>query len=187
MKTEFEKQLIGQCAPTLAGIKAGSLFRYTEEKNEDISETIGCWNEKLIGKGVRICSIQENYNGGLIYVFRPSMLIKLLSDKNNRLFLQKRGYTGCYNLDAYIKRLRCRFSNELGFPHEIGIFLDYPLHDVQGFIENQGRNFNLCGLWKVYGERHHAQRLFAKYDKCKNIYQTMFENGSPILRLTVAA
>ena len=27
------------------------------------------------------------------------------------------------------------------FPHEIGVFLGYPLGDVVGFIENRGKNF----------------------------------------------
>lgn len=187
MKTKFENYLVEQCAPTLAGIKAGSLFRYSAEKDEDINEIICYWNDRLIGKGVRICSVWENNSGGLVYVFRPSMLIKLLSDKGIMSFLEGRGYASSRDPDTYVRRLRYRFTNEPGFPHEIGIFLGYPLCDVQGFIKNQGRDFCLCGFWKVYGEQHHAQRLFAQYNKCKNIYRAMFENGSTILRLTVAA
>ena len=38
------------------------------------------------------------------------------------------------------------------FPHEIGIFLGYPLADVAGFIRNKGRNCKCIGTWKVYGD-----------------------------------
>ncbi len=39
-------------------------------------------------------------------------------------------------LDVLIERFHC--SGE--FPHEIGLFLGYPLHDVIGFIFNRGKN-----------------------------------------------
>ena len=41
-------------------------------------------------------------------------------------------------------------GRELVFPHEIGVFLDYPLADVEGFIRNAGRDYLLSGYWKVY-------------------------------------
>ena len=37
------------------------------------------------------------------------------------------------------------------FPHEIGVFLGYPLEDVVGFIRHRGKCFTCCGCWKSYG------------------------------------
>jgi len=187
VETEFERYLIEQCAPTLAGIKVGSLFRYPAEKDGNMGEIVRFWSDRLFDKGVRVCAVRECPDRGLIYVFRPSMLETLLSAEDIKLFLKSRGYDGCHDPDAYVHRLRHRLCSEPGFPHEIGIFLGYPLGDVQGFIENQGRNFNLCGLWKVYGEERNAERLFARYKKCRKIYRALYENGRSVLTLTVAA
>ena len=50
------------------------------------------------------------------------------------------------------------------FPHEIGIFLGYPLWDVEGFIANKGQNYKLCGYWKVYEDVSGAIDRFREYD-----------------------
>ena len=73
------------------------------------------------------------------------------------------------------------------FPHEIGVFLGYPLADVIGFIQNRGKNFTACGYWKVYTDPTAAQAEFARYKKCERIYARCYYNGTPIRRLTVAA
>ena len=40
-------------------------------------------------------------------------------------------------------------SGEQGFPHEIGVFLGYPVEDVEGYMQNDGKNFLLVGYWKM--------------------------------------
>ncbi len=187
MKTKFERCLIEQCSPTLAGIKVGSLFFYSVEENEEIHDLIREWNKRFHEKGIRICLVRHGVSGGLIYVFRHSALMKRLSDSALKSFLDRHGYAGCHDPDTYIGRLRHRFSMEASFPHEIGIFLGYPLHDVQGFIRNKGRNYKSCGFWKVYHAQGQAARLFAQYKKCKIIYKAMFEKGVGALALAVAA
>ncbi|MPN35997.1 hypothetical protein SDC9_183502 [bioreactor metagenome] len=75
---------------------------------------------------------------------------------------------------------------ERQFPHEIGLFLGYPLHDVVGFIENKGRNFTCSGYWKSYGDPETAQKCYERYRRCVSTYKRRFENGAPISRLVVA-
>ena len=41
------------------------------------------------------------------------------------------------NLEACLERLKERIAQCEEFPHEIGMFLGYPLEDVRGFIEKQ--------------------------------------------------
>jgi hypothetical protein len=187
VQNKFEKLLVEHCAPTLAGIKPGNLFQYTAENAENINDIIGFWNNRLRDKGVSICLIKEKSTGGLIYVYRPGLLTTLLSDKSISSFLDKQGYATCYDTDTYISQLKDHICSSFSFPHEIGIFLGYPLHDVQGFIENNGKNFSLCGQWKVYEEPQLAERMFACYKSCVEFYKLMYNNGSGILKLTVAA
>ena len=146
MQSKFERYLIEQCAPTLAGIKVGSLFHYAAEEDEDINDIVHCWNNRLFEKGVKIYLIRESFKGGLVYVFRPSALYKLLSDKDIKEFLDSLDSNGVGVNPCHVERMRCRFYDESCFPHEIGIFLGYPLHDVRGFLKNNGRNFRLCGF-----------------------------------------
>jgi hypothetical protein len=76
---------------------------------------------------------------------------------------------------------------DMKFPHEIGVFLGYPLQDVKGFIENNGRNSKYTGLWKVYGDKAASIRMFEKYRKCFSVYSDLWRSGRrDIFQLTVA-
>lgn len=73
------------------------------------------------------------------------------------------------------------------FPHEIGVFLDYPLEDVQGFMANGGAGAVCQGCWKAYGDAQEAYRRFRLYGKCREVYLSCYRRGFDVLRLTVAA
>ena len=114
----------------------------------------------------------------------------VFADEAVRAFLAREGYqlpqeqeqTGIM-LTQLSRRLCCSAE----FPHEIGVFLGYPLTDVVGFIENRGRNFTCCGCWKAYGDPNAARRHFAQLSKCTAVYLRLFHSGTPISRLAVAA
>jgi hypothetical protein len=61
------------------------------------------------------------------------------------------------------------------------------LQDVKGFIENAGENCRRCGYWKVYQEEEKAVVMFHKFDKCKKVYSQLCQQGSNIVKLTVAS
>ena len=186
MKTLFENRLIDQCAPTLAGVKPGSLFPYTAE-GENISEILDDWNNKLAGRGICLRQLRENDNRHLILLYRPKAIERILRDKTVSSFLKKYGYCGCAKPEEYIEILSRRMNGTSSFPHEIGVFLGYPLHDITGFIDNEGKNSCCCGYWKVYGERDAAERCFQRFNKCTSIYKRLFDSGKTVLQLTVAA
>ncbi|MGN0642432.1 MAG: DUF3793 family protein [Huintestinicola sp.] len=103
----------------------------------------------------------------LMYVYSEKLLSKRLVDNAVRSVLAEYGYAENLSLEEYLDRLSKRIGDSENFPHEIGIFLGYPVEDVVGFIENKGDNFKLCGAWKVYGSVENAKRIFSNYDKCR--------------------
>ena len=80
-----------------------------------------------------------------------------------------------------------RFQTESAFPHEIGLFLGYPLEDVKGFIQNKGQGYACCGLWKSYGDPRAARRYFDRCRACTAAYKRRYAAGVPLERLIVAA
>ena len=71
-------------------------------------------------------------------------------------------------LNVFAKRYTNYRKGEAEFPHELGVFLGYPLEDVLGFIENQGRNFVYSGYWKVYSKKDRAIQTFQRYDNARH-------------------
>ena len=130
--------------------------------------------------------LKEHPKKALIYVCRKSRLAENLSRPGVAAFLAGYGY-GELDVDAAIERLKSRFDKGEDFPHEIGVFLDYPLGDVIGFIENSGHNYKCSGCWKVYCDECESRRLFAMYQKCRDIYTRLYEQGRSVFQLTVAA
>ena len=62
----------------------------------------------------------------------------------------------------------------------MGVFLGYPLGDVEGFIKNGGDKFLLSGYWKVYSDVAEAQGLFEKFDVVKDDMVRMVSKGYSI-------
>ena len=64
--------------------------------------------------------------------------------------------------------------NKKDFPHEIGVFLGYPIEDVKGFIESPHSGYKTVGTWKVYSNEECAAKTFEQYRRCsQNICQKM--------------
>lgn len=91
--------------------------------------------------------------------------------------LRKYGYADPSNLRRALAHLRRNFSPPGGFPHEIGVFLGYPLEDVRGFIAGGGEGCKLCGYWKVYGDVERARQSFARYDRCRAALCARIDQG----------
>ena len=68
----------------------------------------------------------------------------------------------------------------MGFPHEIGIFLGYPVEDVRGFIENEGQKYLMIGYWKVYKNLSRAKMIFNEYDRAKDCAVNEFLTGKSL-------
>lgn len=82
--------------------------------------------------------------------------------------------------------LQMRMIQTADFPHEIGLFLGYPVEDVLGFLENKGKNYSYCGHWKVYSDVERAKKLFAQYDRCRNTLCRKICDGCSITHLFTA-
>lgn len=210
----LERCLIEFCAATLASLKSASLFNIRFDSQEDAEEQVALWNDRLQDKGIRLVILRRTLGGqaecrALVYVYRKRQLEKVLRNPDVADFLRNYGYWEIYGevygacdgfcedgfeesfeesfAERAIARLRNRVAESSDFPHEIGIFLDYPLGDVQGFIDNEGRNFKCVGCWKVYCDECASLKKFAQYRKCRDVYRRLWQQGRSVLQLTVAA
>jgi hypothetical protein len=121
----------------------------------------------------------------MIYVYRPELLDKILREPDVLAFLSGYGY-GAADISGMLSVLSGRYCMEKSMPHEIGIFLGYPLEDVVGFIEHEGKDFTCCGYWKSYGDPEAAQQRFSLYRACNSTYRELYRCGTPIIELIAA-
>ncbi len=182
----LERKLIEYCAPTLASLKTANLFNHSFSSEEELEKQLAELNSLLGKKGIFLQVLFKKSNRALIYVFRKSRLQAELNRPAVRRFLSKYGYEHM-DVDYGLDRLKERLGEDGAFPHEIGIFLGYPLGDVVGFIQNAGKNCKCLGCWKVYCNECEARKTFARYQKCRTIYSRLWKDGRSVIQLTVAA
>lgn len=53
-----EELFVSQCAPTLAGVKTGSLFSCPYETREDVTAEVRRLNRALVPKGLRLLPLR---------------------------------------------------------------------------------------------------------------------------------
>lgn len=182
----LELKIVEHCAPTLAGLKTANLFKYRVDSFDVFWEEFRTESRKLARKGVLMKVMRMSQTGVLLYVYRKSRLEADLKKAGAAELLERYGYQNT-EAEACISHLRTRLCSYESFPHEIGLFLSYPLEDVIGFIENGGKNCKYAGIWKVYANECETIKLFARFEKCRDIYVRLFKNGRSITQLTIAA
>ena len=148
-----EEILIRQGAPTLAGIKTGSLFPCPCEDRRALLSDIRRLNRRLSPKG--LCLLPIRFSGGqaLLYLYRPAELRRDLRDARAAQLLRQAGY-GEESCARCVARLACRFRESGEFPHEVGLFLSYPPEDVKGFIDHRA-----CGSHALGNGTRHRLRI----------------------------
>ena len=150
------------CGVTFAGIKPSSLLVL----KRDEFESVGFYAECFGKKGFRFEKLRDLEGGVLVLVFHSGKMEELLFDKENKSFLEERGYF-YQNVEGALEDLKAKITSGK-FPHEIGIFLGYPLTDVKGFIESPFEGVKMTGYWKVYEDAKNKAKLFERFKKCSD-------------------
>ena len=180
-----EEYLVWQAAPTLAGLKTGSLFPCKYESYEALKSEIRAMNRTLSKKGLRLIPLRRNEKQALLYLYRPERLRADLSSPEAVDILRREGYTDMRQ-ERCLHELMRRLQRFEAFPHEIGLFLSYPPEDVRGFIEHKGHGSKCDGCWKVYGDAERARKTFRAYKMCTDCYCRRKAKGVSVDRLAVA-
>ncbi len=183
---QFEKDLAFFCAPALAGIKPSNLLSCSFADYPELSRIADEYNQALAGAKIRFTILCSCKSRQLLLVYRRDRLERQLSEPAVSALLSKLGYPVKAGVPAMLDYLGLRFRQE-EFPHEIGLFLGYPVEDVLGFWENQGKNCRYCGHWKVYGDVGAAKRRFAQYDRCRAALCQRICQGQTLARLFATA
>jgi len=162
--------IIGHCGPTLEGVKVSSLVNF--------KSLHGPWQtyKRQVKNyiGLEYYELKVAADHTLVLFYNPHLLEETLRRKDNQAFLRTFGYED-FSLGQALDYLRRRFSQIC--PHEMGIFLGYPLEDVTCFASCDHKNCLATGYWKVYTNLDQAKATFKLYDQIKIRFQTLLGQG----------
>lgn len=171
------------CAPILSGSKAANIMTVTVHEFDRIGYL-------LEGTGIRYRFLKTKGDKGILYLYREKRLRQYLEQEEIQEFLSEYGYDEvniAKMLNLLSKRIQMYNDQDAVFPHEIGVFLEYPLGDVKGFLANEGKNFMYSGYWKVYQDLQGAVRRFTQYDMERELTIQALMQGKSIREIALTA
>ncbi len=169
------------CAPILFGIKASNIVMVTKQECLLIEDL-------LQGTAISHCFMKTKTDTGILYLYREQEMIHYLCSEDVQLFLEGYGYETKslqMMLDHLSKRIELYNNDATSFPHEIGVFLEYPLMDVKGFLEHNGANYICSGYWKVYADVQDTLQKFKEYDLVRELAIWSVVSGKKIREIAV--
>ena len=164
-------------APTIMRQKAASLIIFKNGSRP--LKQVWLENRERCGQYFPLrsfCLYERPESVGVLF-YQPDLLADCLLKPETKRFLARLGYAPEMSLNEKLTALAERYQT--GCPHEIGVFLDYPLHDVKAFADCR-KDCLLTGYWKVYAEEKAALKRFQEFDYSKNrILQALLRGVSP--------
>lgn len=173
-------QVARQCAPVLAGIKASNLLILSRVSPLTVMRMMD-------GTGLSFDYLYCGYSRKVWLVYWLEKLEAVLQKPEVQIFLREFGYQefSCSSVLMHLKeRYQAYLTNEEGYPHELGVLLDYPLADVKGFMENEGQNYLYSGYWKVYSNAEQAKKVFARYGEARQRAVQLAQEGKGFCEMT---
>ena len=134
------------------------------------------YNQQFNSKGIYFILIEQE-SQYTIYVYN-SKFKDYISSNAVQNFLKSYQYPNTFEL--CIQELKKRLNTK-NFPHEIGVFLGYPLDDVIGFIEH--KPYYLVGDWKVYQNVNEAKKQFDVFKQAKEQMLNEIHNGYELYKI----
>lgn len=172
----IDTQLAIQCAPVIAGLKASNLLIVQSANLGKVKQIL-----RYTSLSYFILCITDQKTTILLY--NRVKLESYITQKAAVRLLKKLGYQK-FALQGVLfifqKRYQDYMTDNQEFPHEMGLLLGYPTEDIEGFIQNGGKNFLYTGYWKVYEDLPAKLQLFQRFDLARKTMVQMISKGAGI-------
>ena len=172
-ESSVELRLIIQNAAVLKGKRISGMLFLNDKELARISMKLHNTNISLI----ILCTCKKRH---LVMVYRAKELEEHLRSKEVSDYLREFGYRRddfISNLIRLHQRMNGFYNKMKEFPHEVGVFLGYPICDIKGFLENKGEKYLHSGYWKIYGNLEETRKKFLSYDEAREIAIDEFLSG----------
>lgn len=170
--------IIRNAAPTIKKHKTSSLINFSIS-NRNLNNIWEKYKDEVKEKlDIDYFELKKDATNTFVLFYNKDKMGLGISDSKNMKFLKRFGYNENMDIKQCLILLGKRFQNMC--PHEIGIFLGYPLDDVVSFVDYPNDECKMVGYWKVYHDIEGAEIIFNKYNEIKaTIIKLMLEGMKP--------
>ncbi|WP_035290338.1 DUF3793 family protein [Clostridium sp. KNHs214] len=170
--------IVYNASPAIAGEKASSLLVFRNNGKNLYKLWLENKEEIQNNLKLRYFTLKNTHDTCVVLFYNEDMLNKILQERKTQRFLKRFNYSNFNSTLSCLRLLKERY--EYACPHEIGIFLGYPLEDVVDFIECPNKQCLLRGYWKVYNNEEFAKDRFYIYDSIKSkVLNLLYKGENP--------
>lgn len=161
--------LVEILAPVVLGVKPAELLNVEMNNDSEWEEFKAIF---LKNSALRIKEIRE-LNGRLqVLFYQRDILNAVLTERPILNFLLSLNYPSKYVLEDYLNWLKGKIIS-VKFPHEIGVFLGYPLKDVVGFMGLLPLPYQRTLGWKIYGDEKRSLDIYRRHSQARDMMKTL--------------
>ena len=168
-RKELLRFLLVKTAAVRRGVKPAELLRvrhcYSGVNSEGLRVCLYRSDiYEILGLDYIELTVEES--SSLVLFYNPPVLDATLGERSSRQWLARLGYPENGSPAELLAELRRRFSGSV-IPHEVGVFIGYPLKDVDGFMKQlpatplHGRH----GAWRIYGDVGESLVRMNRYER----------------------
>ncbi len=159
-----------ETAEVLAGAKPSALVGIPDRPHACGRNLYRLWREHGADVVQRTClSVREIDKGSgfvQLFFYVSGDFSRFLERRDVAALLGRAGYQRPCDTEHALNQLEERLKSDT-FPHEIGIFLGYPLKDVAAFLGWSKLPFSCQGPWKMFGNPNASLRLAESFRVCR--------------------
>ncbi|MEG2869236.1 MAG: DUF3793 family protein [Terrisporobacter sp.] len=185
INSSYIKWLLEVLGPVILGSKPCEILNISSKdlkREEKIREIKNFFNSCSRIK-YEVIKIEDD--SSRILFINEEALDAVLINKKCMNFLKFLGYPKNYEISTYTQILINKLKTK-EFPHEIGIFLGYPLKDVVGFMGYGNYTLSKIKYWKVYGDTEISDKVYNEFLNHREKMRSILElNTLDIIKLVV--
>ncbi|MCM0080668.1 DUF3793 family protein [Geomonas sp. Red32] len=171
-----------ECAEVLAGQKPANLLNLSNKRRSCGRNLYLLWKNHgdalLSRSGLSAKVLDDRGHSLLLMFYRPESLQALLDRNPVAALLARAGYPRPLDCRSALSHLQSRvIAGGHDFPHEIGVFLGYPLKDVVCFMGWGKAPFTCQGPWKIFGNPTESLRLAETHRACRCHMSQLLDRG----------
>lgn len=177
-----------ETAEVLAGVKPANLLRLSDRRQpcgRNLLHLWRCYGSLLLDASpLQALCLRSDEKGKLLLFYAPDLLRRQLRELPVAIFLWQLGYDRPTDMLHTLGEVQRRFRLGADMPHEIGLFLGYPLKDVAGYMQRDALPCTCSRMWRIYGDPAPSLALTERYAACRTHMADRLETcSSPALLL----
>lgn len=174
--------LLVKLAPVILRVKPAGMLRLTNCRQlaGGRQYDLFCVHQRRVAESLKLeCRILRSEAAeSVVLFFDRARLLQTLTAPAAAEFLHGCGYPATGELEPLLRELIARCRHGRKFPHEIGVFLGYPLKDVRGFMENPADCLAVPrGLWRIAGDPEESLRIMEQYRCAEQTVRSVLDHS----------